>query len=61
MAALSYNQAYCREYLSQHWFLDTVCGLLYGGLLLAPFIAAVQLAAGPAEETTKRLQNVAGA
>jgi hypothetical protein len=61
VAALSYNQAYCREYLSQHWFLDTVCGLLYGGLLLAPFIAAVQLAAGPAEETTKRLRNVAGA
>jgi hypothetical protein len=61
VAALSYNQAYCREYLSQHWFLDTACGLLCGGLLLAPFIVAVQLAAGPAEETTRRFRNIARA
>jgi hypothetical protein len=53
VTALSYNQAYCREYLSQHWFLDTACGLLYGGLLLAPFIVAVQLAAGPAEQNSR--------
>jgi hypothetical protein len=47
VAALSFNQAYCREYLSQHWFLDIICGLLYGVLLLVPFIAAVRLVAGP--------------
>lgn len=47
VAALAYNQAYAREYLSEHWFIDIICGLVYGGLLLAPFIAAVRLIAGP--------------
>jgi hypothetical protein len=48
VAALAYNQAYAREYLSEHWFIDIICGLAYGGLLLGPFIAAVRLIAGPA-------------
>ena len=47
VAALAFNQAYCREYLSQHWFIDIISGLLYGALLLAPFIAAVRLIGGP--------------
>jgi PAP2 superfamily len=47
VAALAFNQAYAREYLSEHWFIDIICGLVYGGLLLAPFIAAVRLIAGP--------------
>jgi hypothetical protein len=47
LAALSFNQAYCREYLSKHWFTDIVSGLLYGLVLLMPFIAAVRLVAGP--------------
>jgi membrane-associated phospholipid phosphatase len=47
VAALSFNEAYSREYLSKHWFSDIVSGLLYGALLLAPFIAAVRLIAGP--------------
>jgi hypothetical protein len=48
VAALAFSQAYCRVYLSQHWSIDTICGVLYGGLLLGPFIAAVRLIAGPA-------------
>jgi hypothetical protein len=47
VTALAFNQAYCREYLSKHWFTDIVSGLLYGGVLLAPFITAVRLIAGP--------------
>ena len=47
VAALAYNQAYAREYLSEHWFIDIICGLVYGGMLLGPFIAGVRLIAGP--------------
>jgi hypothetical protein len=52
VAALAFSQAYCRQYLSQHWFIDIVCGLAYGALLLGPFIAAVRLIAGPAAAGT---------
>jgi hypothetical protein len=48
VAALAFHQAYCREYLSKHWFTDILSGLLYGGVLLTPFIAAIRLIAGPA-------------
>ena len=54
MAALAFIQAYCREYLSQHWFIDIVTGLLYGVILLLPFIAAVRLAAGPVSAAAER-------
>ncbi len=47
MAALAFNQAYAREYCSKHWFTDIITGLLYGGILLAPFMAAVRWIAGP--------------
>lgn len=48
VSALSFNVAYCRGYLSRHWFTDIVLGLFYGLLLLGPFIAAIRLIAGPA-------------
>jgi membrane-associated phospholipid phosphatase len=48
VAALSFNEAYSREYLSKHWFTDILSGLFYGAILLAPSIAAVRLFAGPA-------------
>jgi membrane-associated phospholipid phosphatase len=48
VAALTLNEAYSREYLSKHWFTDILSGVLYGAVLLAPFIAAVRLIAGPA-------------
>ena len=54
VAALSFNQAYCRQYLSQHWFIDIICGLLYGAMLLVPFIVAVRLIAGPTEAEAER-------
>jgi hypothetical protein len=47
VAALAFTQSYTRGYLSQHWFIDIICGLLYGVLLLGPFIAAVRSIAGP--------------
>ncbi|MGD0374773.1 MAG: hypothetical protein ABSB01_09370 [Streptosporangiaceae bacterium] len=54
VTALSFSQAYCREYLSQHWFTDIISGLLYGVALLVPFIAAVRLIAGPAGVEAER-------
>jgi membrane-associated phospholipid phosphatase len=48
VAALAFNEAYSREYLGKHWFSDILGGLLYGGILLVPSIAAVRLCAGPA-------------
>jgi hypothetical protein len=47
VAALGFNEAYSRVYLSLHWFTDAVSGLLYGFLLLVAFILAVRLVAGP--------------
>ncbi|MEP7022349.1 MAG: phosphatase PAP2 family protein [Actinomycetota bacterium] len=47
VAALGFNEAYSRVYLTLHWFTDALSGLLYGTLLLAVFIIAIRLAAGP--------------
>jgi hypothetical protein len=47
VAALGFNEAYSRVYLSLHWFTDALSGLVYGGLLLAAFILAVRAVAGP--------------
>jgi membrane-associated phospholipid phosphatase len=46
VAALGFDEAYSRVYLSLHWFTDALSGLLYGTLLLAVFITAVHLVAG---------------
>jgi membrane-associated phospholipid phosphatase len=46
VAALGFNEAYSRVYLSLHWFTDALSGLLYGGLLLTIFIIAVHFVAG---------------
>jgi Polysaccharide biosynthesis C-terminal domain len=48
VAALGFNEAFSRVYLSLHWTTDAISGLLYGTLLLAVFITAVHLVAGPA-------------
>jgi membrane-associated phospholipid phosphatase len=47
VAALAFNEAYSREYLSKHWFTDIVSGVFYGAVLLGPFLAAIRLIAGP--------------
>jgi hypothetical protein len=47
VTALSFNEAYSREYLSKHWSTDIVSGLVYGAILLAPFIGGVRMIAGP--------------
>jgi hypothetical protein len=54
VTALAFHQAYCREYLSKHWCTDILSGLFYGGVLLAPFIAAIRLIAGPASAQADR-------
>src|SRR5205085_5992832 len=48
VAALGFEEGYSRVYLGLHWFTDVVSGFLYGCLLLAVFIAAVRVIAGPA-------------
>jgi membrane-associated phospholipid phosphatase len=48
IAALAFNEAYSRVYLSKHWFTDSLSGVLYGAVLLAPYQAAIRLIAGPA-------------
>jgi len=48
VAALSFNEAYSREYLVKHWTSDILSGLGYGAILLVPSIAAVRVFAGPA-------------
>jgi hypothetical protein len=46
VAALGFNEAFSRVYLSLHWFTDACSGLFYGCLLLTVFIVAVHLVAG---------------
>lgn len=46
VAALGFNEAYSRVYLSLHWFTDALSGLVYGVLLLAVFIVAIRFVAG---------------
>lgn len=47
IAALAFNEAYSRVYLSKHWFTDSLSGVLYGAVLLVPYQAAIRLIAGP--------------
>jgi membrane-associated phospholipid phosphatase len=44
VAALAFTESYSRGYLALHWFTDIAGGLVYGGLLLTAFIAAVNAA-----------------
>lgn len=60
VTALTFHQAYCREYLSKHWFTDILSGVLYGGVLLAPFVAAVRLIAGPVRAQIRRAGSASG-
>jgi membrane-associated phospholipid phosphatase len=47
VAALAFNEAYSRAYLTVHWFTDVLAGLIYGSLLLTVCVLAVRAAAGP--------------
>jgi membrane-associated phospholipid phosphatase len=47
VAALSFSEGYSRAYLTLHWFTDIVSGFIYGGLILAVFIATIRLVDGP--------------
>ena len=48
VAALAFNEGYSRVYLTLHWLTDVLTGWVFGCLLLAVWIAAVRLLAGPA-------------
>jgi membrane-associated phospholipid phosphatase len=48
VAAIGFNEAFSRVYLSLHWFTDALSGLLYGALLLGAFVVAITAVAGPA-------------
>jgi membrane-associated phospholipid phosphatase len=54
VAALGFNEAYSRVYLSLHWFTDALSGLLYGTLLLVIFITAVQFVVGRPSQRSVR-------
>jgi membrane-associated phospholipid phosphatase len=45
VAALGFNEAFSRVYLSKHWLTDALSGLIYGALLLAGYILAVRAVA----------------
>jgi membrane-associated phospholipid phosphatase len=49
VSALSFITGYCRQYLNEHWFIDIICGLFYGTMLLMPIVKAVQLIADQAD------------
>jgi hypothetical protein len=51
VVALGFNEGYSRVYLSKHWFTDAVSGLLYGALLLIPFIVAIYMVMGHSTAT----------
>lgn len=48
VAALAFNEAYSRAYLTLHWSTDIISGLIYGALVLAVFTATIRLVDGPA-------------
>jgi len=50
VAALGFSEGYSRGYLTLHWLTDILSGLLYGGLLLAVFVAACRRAEDPAPQ-----------
>jgi membrane-associated phospholipid phosphatase len=52
VAALGFSEGYSRVYLTLHWLTDVVSGLVYGGLILAVFVAAIRLVDGPAGPVT---------
>jgi hypothetical protein len=47
VAALAFNEAYSRQYLTLHWTTDILSGLIYGCLILGVFIATIHLVVGP--------------
>ncbi len=54
VAALAFNEAYSRAYLTLHWLTDVGSGLLYGALMLSVFITVTRLVTGPAEPAMAR-------
>jgi len=49
VAALAFNEAYSRQYLTLHWTTDIISGIIYGCLILAVFIATIRLVVGSSQ------------
>jgi membrane-associated phospholipid phosphatase len=57
VAAVAFHEGYSRGYLAVHWFTDILGGWVYGALLLAVFIIAINVAAGPARKVPRLVQS----
>jgi len=55
VAAMAFNEAYSRQYLTLHWTTDIISGIIYGCLILGVFIATIRLVVGPAQAPATQL------
>jgi hypothetical protein len=60
LAMFAVIEAFSRVYLSLHWTTDAICGLVFGSLLLAVSIAALDALTGNAPDGPASARDIAG-